>query len=257
MESDVVQTSNATSGVPMATRQRRSRLVAVEAVKEDLALKGHSAAAIERDLKERARKGEFGAEWIPGRRTIQRDVRAIHPPDPSGLWSFSPAEGGDATFVLTTLATVIYETHGRVARLGNRTADWVQAIHAVAPDLDPWNVFVLARMYEARGERNLDVDDLDAWLAFGPWRGAEAALRYQEAVTKGWVPPSPAAMNLASRAVIAAAALDLPGEDTKPRLRGRKIRTVDGAPVDPEAYEDLKKAFERIKSPVPPVIHGE
>lgn len=240
----------------MATRKKRSRQAAISAVEQDLAMKGLSPAAIERDLQDRAGKGEFPAEWIPSRRTIERDVNEIQPPDPSGLWAFSPAEGEDATFVLTTLATVIYQTGGRVARLGNRTADWVQAIHAVAPDLDPWNVFVLARMYEARGERNLDVDDLDAWLAFGPWRGAEAASRYGEAVSKGWLSLSPVAMNLASRAVIAAAALPVPDESPKPRPKGRKVRAVDGALVDPDVYDDLKKADHRHKTPLPPATHG-
>jgi hypothetical protein len=241
----------------MATRRKRSRLAAVMAVEEDLALRGHSPAAILRDLQDRAGKGDFPAEWIPSRRTIERDVNEIQPPDPSGLWSFSPVEGEDATFVLTTLATVIYQTGGRVTRLGNRTADWVQAIHAVVPDLDPWNAFVLARMYEARGERNLDVDDLDAWLAFGPWRGPEAASRYGEVVSKGWVALSPVAMNVASRVVIAAAALGAPDKAPKPRPKGRKVRTVEGALVDPEVYEDLMKFEDRLKAPVRRAIDGE
>jgi hypothetical protein len=213
-------------------------------------LEGRSPAEIERDLLGRADKGEFGEsgrQWVPALRTIQRDVKFIRPPDPSGGWAFQPTEGEDAAFLLATLATVITQTGGRVSRLTNGVAAWLQAIHAAAPDLDPWTAFTLAHMYQARSDRNLDWDDLDAWLAFGPWRGGEAAERYEKAVREGWIPPSPVAMNYASRVVIAAGLFNLPEARAKRGERRSKIFSVDGQPIDPEIHEELTAIASRAR----------
>ena len=64
-------------------------------------------------------------------------------------------------------------------------------------------------------------------------------------------------MNVASRVVIAAAALGAPDKAPKPRPKGRKVRTVEGALVDPEVYEDLMKFEDRLKAPVRRAIDGE
>jgi len=233
----------------MATR--KNRLLAVTLIVEDLARQGRTPAEIERELQSRAEKGEFDAAWIPRRRTLQRDVKRVRPPDPSGLWTFSSDEEEGAAFVLATLSVVIDRTRGRVTRLSNGTANWLQAIHAVAPELDHWTAFTLASMYQARSDRNLDWDDLDAWLAYGPWRGEEAAERYERAVAEGWVPHSPIEMNFTSRVIVAAAAIGTPEDRAHRARRRRKILTVEGRPIDPAIYEEIKAITPKASPPRP------
>src|SRR5689334_5782673 len=74
----------------------------------------------------------------------------------------------DASFTLLVLRAVIKQTDGR-SSLTAATARWVEAIHRVAPDLDPWNAYRLARLYVARADAG-NTTNLDAWLAYAPWR---------------------------------------------------------------------------------------
>jgi hypothetical protein len=171
---------------------------------DGLALDGWTAAEIVRELDGMERSESFTADRVPGIRTIERWVKAIQPKDPSGRWRLSVVDAEDAAFLLAVRAAVISGTEGRVRELTVTTVGWLRAIHAVAPDLEPWSAHRLARSYLSRIERERDTGDLDAWLAFGPWRGKEAAASYERAVREGWVDHSPSALNWPSRVVIAA-----------------------------------------------------
>jgi hypothetical protein len=170
---------------------------------DGLALDGWAAAEILRELEEEVRSGSLTADRVPDIRTIERWVKATQPKDRSGRWRLSVVDADDAAFLLTVRAAVISGSEGRIRDLSVAVAAWLRAIHAVAPDLEAWSAHRLARSYLSRIEQKQDTGDLDAWLAFGPWRGKEAAAAYQRAVGAGWVDHWPSALNL-SRIVIAA-----------------------------------------------------
>jgi hypothetical protein len=180
---------------------------------DGLALDGWAAAEILRELEEEVRSGSLTADRVPGIRTIERWVKDTQPKDSSGRWRLSVVDAEDASFLLTVRAAVISGTDGRVRELTVATVGWLRAIHAVAPDLEPWSAHRLARSYLSRIEQEQDTGDLDAWLAFGPWRGMEAAAAYERAVREGWVDHRLSALNWPSRVVVAAGVSGEPSSD--------------------------------------------
>jgi hypothetical protein len=171
---------------------------------EALALDGWTAAEIERELDKLVSSESLTADRVPDTRTLQRWVKAIQPKDTSGRWRLDVGDAEGAAFLLTARAAVTSESEGRIRELSVAATAWLRTIHAVAPDLDPWSAHRLARSYLSRVEREQDTGDLDLWLAFGPWRSAEAAAAYERAVREGWVDHSPSGINWPSRVVIAA-----------------------------------------------------
>ncbi len=90
--------------------------------------------------------------------------------------------------MLAVLRSVILETRGRVKHLTSAEAERITKVHAVAPDLDPWQQYRLARAYILRSvQHDQPTDDLDALLAFAPWRSTEARKCYDDARAAGYV----------------------------------------------------------------------
>lgn len=75
-----------------------------------------------------------------------------------------------------------------------RDMRWCWRIHLAAPELDGHEVLVLAYHYMSRqrdheiDRKPLEMDDLDAFLAFKPWRSLEHQLEYLDEVGKGNIP---------------------------------------------------------------------
>jgi hypothetical protein len=179
----------------------------------ELALDGWTAAEIDRELQRLVDAGTLPRDSVRGLRSIERLVGEVRPKDPSGRWRLSVAEGEDAPFLLATRVAVMEETGGRTRDISIGAVAWLRVIHVVAPDLEPPTAYRLARLYLSRMEREQDTGDLDAWLAFGPWRSPAAAAAYERAVDAEWISASPAALNWASRVVLAANVPVSPGVD--------------------------------------------
>ena len=115
---------------------------------------------------------------IPHIRTIQRIVRENTPQDPSAPWQLAEASGGDAALVLPVLAAMIEVSEGRLKALSTAKAEWIVKLRRVADDLPLWAIYELTIKYMLRRERHNPTDDLDAFLAFAPWRSKEHNKRY-------------------------------------------------------------------------------
>jgi hypothetical protein len=167
----------------MVTRHRKSYLDGdIEAAIETMAVDGWTPAQISKELH---RQEQFMGR-VPEDRTIQRRVAALQARDASGAWSVADATTRDARLILDTLAAVIEHTAGRVLSLTRSEAAWVARIYHAAPELHPLWRWRLARLYRLREAHHESVADLDAMLAFAPWREG-AKQRYDKAVRAGWV----------------------------------------------------------------------
>ena len=147
---------------------------------EELAMRGWKAPDIHEALVER-----FTAGRAPKLRTVQRWV--AQKSDPSGAWRFADADAEDAALLLPVLAALISETRGRRKELSNAEAERVAKICGAAPGVDPWYAYVLARLYMLREQANMASPDIDAYLAYAPWRGKQEADAYGQALEEGWV----------------------------------------------------------------------
>lgn len=133
-------------------------------------------------------------DTAPTDRTVRTIVRELLPPDPSGPWQPGPDDDPEeAARVLEAVAEVVARAKGRPAwQLPSRElARWIAWIRAGWPDLDPVVAVVLATDYWARRANKQGTADLDAFLAFAPWRSAEAYRRLQDATAQGRVPSLP------------------------------------------------------------------
>ena len=124
---------------------------------------------------------------LPSIRTIQRAVQDLMKVDGSAPWTLTPitAGSGGGVLLLETLQEVITRTEGYVRVMSQDLAGWVLAVRQAAPDLPPWFAYRIARLYQARSSREEDRSDLDAWLAFAPWRSPADRERYDYAVALG------------------------------------------------------------------------
>lgn len=169
--------------MPKQTRQRRTDAVAVRDI-IDLAKTGSGPAEIERWLKAEKKAGrKFKGITLPHIKTIQQIVRENTPKDPSGPWQFAEADGEDAVLVLPVLAAVLEASEGRL-KVSNLMAEWIVRLCQTADDLPPWTIYELAHTYMLRHERQASTDDLNAFLAFAPWRSEENAKRFNSAVQR-------------------------------------------------------------------------
>ena len=124
----------------------------------------------------------------PSLRTIQDIVREKSGPDPSGRWALNDADPDEATLILPALADVIQETEGRRAYLTRAQAELIGRIRRVAPELNGWAVYRLARLYLFREGRGEPPSDIEGFLAFAPWRSQKQRDAYQRALENEWIP---------------------------------------------------------------------
>ena len=148
---------------------------------EALAWDGYGPAAILKEVQE-----EFG-EGCVSLSLLKAIVKEV-PRDPTAPWSLYLAEPEEAALVLPVLQAVITRSAGEhVLTIGE--AGWVARVRRAAPDLPPYAAFELARWYYRRSEIGHPVsDDMDALLAYAPWRSPEAWKRYQDALEAQWIP---------------------------------------------------------------------
>ena len=128
----------------------------------------------------------------PSRRQIERYKRGYTPRDSSAPWSLSgEADRHGCSLVPIVLAAVIEKSSGRRDHITIEEAKWVIRIRLAAPDLDPWDGWIIARTYMRRQQQEKSATDLDHFLSFVPWRSEEMSQRYREAVRQAWVAPPP------------------------------------------------------------------
>ena len=164
----------------MVQRRKRGRYVdkATLDVIEDLAARGLGPTQIKNQLGDDA----------PSLRTIQDIVREKSGPDPSGRWGLNDADPDDAALILPALADIIQETEGRRAYLTRAQAELIGRIRRVAPELNGWAVYRLARLYLFREGRGEPPSDIEGFLAFAPWRSQKQRDAYQRALENEWIP---------------------------------------------------------------------
>jgi hypothetical protein len=122
-------------------------------------------------------------------RTIQRLVKEVRPPDPTDTWSVTNSDTDEAAAVLPVLAATVKQRAGAPISCGE--AIWIHRVSTLAPGLSSQGVWFLARAYFTRELRHQDAGDLDALLAFAPWRSQEHRERYTEAIQEELVPQAP------------------------------------------------------------------
>ena len=140
-----------------------------------------NAAQIFKDLKRR-----FGErDKFPNKRSIERLVKEFRYADESPPWTVEDSDPEDAKLILEWLASF----NGFGKGLKKVEAFWHLKIQRIAPDLSWVRAGVLANLYRIRTAKEASTEELDAYLGFAPWRGAEALERYKEMVGAGWVKP--------------------------------------------------------------------
>lgn len=129
---------------------------------------------------------------IPSEKTIERmvnEVRSSPAREPTGLAAW-PVRGPGLRATLESYAEAI-EVADWTVRLTSDECEWVAIIASAAPDLPPYQRYVIARRYLARASAGQDTDDLDPFLAFAPWRDARCHERYRRAVDRGLIVEAP------------------------------------------------------------------
>jgi hypothetical protein len=162
----------------------------VQAEIQNLALAGWGATQIGKHLD--AQEQFLGR--VPPLRTIQRMVADVQTRDSSGAWRVPEADPTEVRLLLDTLAAVIERSQGRITGLTKAEAGLVVRIHQAAPELELINVWLLARVYRGREARDEPTADLDAMLAFAPWKGDQEGWRYSQARMQDWIPQPPVAV---------------------------------------------------------------
>ena len=132
------------------------------------------------------------SDRAPSLRQLQRYKIECEPRDASAHWSLSEeVDRYGCSLVPPVLAAVIEKSSGRRDYITIEEAKWVIRTQLAAPDLDPWNVWLVARAYMRRHQQEASTADFDHFLAFAPWRSNEAGSRYAHAVVAGWAAPTP------------------------------------------------------------------
>jgi hypothetical protein len=142
-----------------------------------------NAAQIFRDL-DRQFKDQF-EDRMPTQRTIERIVKEYRAMDKSQPWTIEESDPEDARLILEWLASC----NGFGKGLTKAEAFWHLKIQRIAPDLSFGRAGILANLYRIRTAKEASTEELDAYLGFAPWRGAEALERYKKMVGAGWVKP--------------------------------------------------------------------
>ena len=160
----------------MTTPKRRRYIPRdVQEAIEERADGGYSPKQIEDELSQDA---DF-ADRLPTIRTIQNIVaERLREPD---AWRIDAAPEVDPSAAFTVLSELIKLTSGRVAQLSHIEACWITTLRHLRSDLPSWHVYRLAREYILRRQRKESTADLDAFLAFAPWRESPTS-RYMKAI---------------------------------------------------------------------------
>lgn len=171
---------------PVEIRREVHRLVREEGVT--------NAAEIYRYLE---RKFTGTGVPVPSERSIRNLVRELVPPDPSGPWAPGPDnDPREDALILTTLAERPRRWPDRWAgkdwlAITNEHARWLVWLRTGWPDIDPLVALALAAEYRARREAGRETADLDAYLAFAPWRSRDAYQQWDAAIKAGLVQEPP------------------------------------------------------------------
>ena len=129
-----------------------------------------------------AEREGWGSWKVPHLRTIQRIVARTRPADSSGVWEIEDSSPDDARVVLDFLADAIAGTNGRVSEITREQAAWIIRLRKLGPPMEFDEILRLAALYRDRRTNGNATRDLDAFLAFAPWRDKPAAIRYLRAV---------------------------------------------------------------------------
>ena len=156
---------------------------------EVLAFKEWTAGEIRNELQRQVAAGKLRGE-VPHLRTIQRHLaKSSH--GPSETWAPEDVGQVEPALVLPVLAAVMERSGGRRQHLTRAEADRIATLRAAVPDLPEWSAFLLARLYLARRAQGRPTTDLDALVAFAPWRDWEHGKRYFEGCAAEWFPAAP------------------------------------------------------------------
>ena len=123
--------------------------------------------------------------WEVSTRTVERMAKEYRAPNESPPWTVEDSDPQDAKLILEWLASF----NGFGKGLKKVEAFWHLKIQRIAPDLSWVRAGVLANLYRIRTAKEASTEELDAYLGFASWRGAEALERYKEMVGAGWVKP--------------------------------------------------------------------
>lgn len=149
--------------IPVEIRQEIHRLVRLEGIT--------NARAICRYLAQKFTD-------VPHERTVRNIVRELAPPDPSEPWQPSPDDDPEgAALVLETLSAVAL-SRGKWPQVTKEHALWIAWLRKGWPDMEPMLAFSLAEDYRARHANQRTTEDLDALLAYTPWRSEEHFYRW-------------------------------------------------------------------------------
>lgn len=162
----------------------------------DLTLRGYTpvqiAGVLPGEVRKIAKREGWKSSKVPHLRTIQRIARRVKPSDQSGLWRIDDSAPAAARHVLDFLALAITESEGRVTTVTRMEAEWIARFREVGPPMSFEQTARLLSVYGDRRERETTTADIDAFIAFAPWRSRRAAALYMTAVVRGQVPLAPA-----------------------------------------------------------------
>jgi hypothetical protein len=148
-----------------------------------------TAAEIHRRIQ---RDPKLSGEVIPDERTVARRVRESRAPEVGQPeWSMENFSGEEARLIFDVLGARLQELNAPVRKFSHETAQWIVRIREVAPDLDPSACFLIARLYMVRSRSKANTEDLEMYLAIGPWKDEARFTRYIKAVEMGLFPPMP------------------------------------------------------------------
>ena len=122
-------------------------------------------------------------EDSPSTRTVQEMVGEVRSQSQSRPWRLRDADADDAAVILGVLADQMYTSGGKITEISQVDAEWIIRLsYAGVGDLPPGFLYSLAITYQLREETDAATSDLDALIAFAPWRNETAWTRYIEAV---------------------------------------------------------------------------
>ena len=140
---------------------------------------------IRSDLTPAAIHRKVSENWEVSTRTVERMAKEYRAPDESPPWTVEDSDPEDAKLILEWLASF----NGFGKGLKKVEAFWHLKIQRIAPDLSFVRAGILANLYRIRTAKEASTEELDAYLGFAPWRGAEALERYKQMVGAGRVKP--------------------------------------------------------------------
>jgi hypothetical protein len=139
---------------------------------------------------------EFGGIQASVRK-ISDIVKKVRESSSGEPWSWADADGPDAVLMLSMFTEMIDDSAGSYPRISRDLAHWMIRIRRAAePSLPAGNVAYFATLYLRRQRSGEPTDDLDAFLAFAPWRSAQATRVYQLACKRKAVRPLTGMMGL-------------------------------------------------------------